>query len=365
MAKKNPLKADKTICTMPGCNEPRHLDRAKCKKHNAAAVDRVIAKNAELKCSVDGCERKRIPEIGRCLKHYTELQEFRKENFVCSVDGCDEARFGNSAMCRPHRIESDKKSKLNTRDLPCNADGCFEKRYAMKPQCHKHYMELFNKSIANTRDLPCTVEGCDEARYTSASFCSKHLAESQERTEAKNYPCNVDGCKNPRAPKDSLCYKHNLERIIGYHEKNKDLPCARCGKAPRMNHASICSSCGGTERHKRLARMSDLLADFDDADWEFAKDYFGGRCCFCGKIPDGKVRNTSWTKEHWVPVTSDGPFVPNNILPACGLCNNQKWAHEATEWIQRQFPKDADAIIEKIENFFTLVRQPPYVNQNK
>ncbi len=89
--------------------------------------------------------------------------------------------------------------------------------------------------------------------------------------------------------------------------------------------------------HRRKALRASLPASFTDRHWALALEYWDNRCCVCGKAPDG---NTVLAKDHWIPETKSGGFVPENIVPLChsvkggiGGCNNVKNNRDPLEWL--------------------------------
>lgn len=60
--------------------------------------------------------------------------------------------------------------------------------------------------------------------------------------------------------------------------------------------------------------------------WQFALQWWGGRCAYCGGSAD--------EQDHFVPLSApDCPgTVPGNMVPACGRCNRSKGAKLADAW---------------------------------
>lgn len=68
-------------------------------------------------------------------------------------------------------------------------------------------------------------------------------------------------------------------------------------------------------------------------DWKDAMIHFGGSCAYCGVKQTRKIK---LTRDHVVPVTSQGPTSRHNIVPACSKCNSSKSNHEMVEWFKKQ-----------------------------
>jgi 5-methylcytosine-specific restriction endonuclease McrA len=79
----------------------------------------------------------------------------------------------------------------------------------------------------------------------------------------------------------------------------------------------------------RRARVAGLEAVFAPEDWALCLKWFDNRCAYCGL--DAKLH-----QEHVIPVEDGGPYVPWNIVPACGSCNSSKTTKPLDEWFAKQ-----------------------------
>jgi len=104
-------------------------------------------------------------------------------------------------------------------------------------------------------------------------------------------------------------YENNKERIIDanklYHRNNRD-------KYVIINE-------------RRRARQRLLPATLTNEQWEKCKTYFNNSCAFCGE-------KKPLEQEHFIPVTKDGEYSHNNIIPACKSCNDSKNAKSFFVW---------------------------------
>lgn len=109
-----------------------------------------------------------------------------------------------------------------------------------------------------------------------------------------------------------------------------------------------------------LARKASLPNDFTEKDWQFALDYFGGRCAACGR-PAGLFHTLAM--DHWVALSDpDCPgTIPANIAPLChgaDGCNNSKHNKSPQQWLTDRFGEaQAKTILVRIHEFFSRVRQ--------
>lgn len=66
-----------------------------------------------------------------------------------------------------------------------------------------------------------------------------------------------------------------------------------------------------------------------EREWEMAKVYFDGKCCYCGNT-------TTLTKDHLQPLNNNGTMTVDNIVPACQKCNSSKKDEHWLNWYQKQ-----------------------------
>jgi hypothetical protein len=111
-------------------------------------------------------------------------------------------------------------------------------------------------------------------------------------------------------------------------------------------------------QNRRRARIRALPSAFTIADWSRALEYFHGACAYCGNPPSLFDRDTVLHQEHHIPVSSNGPYTPDNIIPACQSCNFSKSDFDPAEWLNRTFgPRKAKQILDRISAYFEWVRE--------
>jgi 5-methylcytosine-specific restriction endonuclease McrA len=80
---------------------------------------------------------------------------------------------------------------------------------------------------------------------------------------------------------------------------------------------------------RRIARKAELLATLTAQEWEDIKADFNYCCAYCGKAwheIEGVLQ-----QEHVIPVKLGGPYIKENIVPACKICNRKKGAKTPEE----------------------------------
>jgi 5-methylcytosine-specific restriction endonuclease McrA len=79
----------------------------------------------------------------------------------------------------------------------------------------------------------------------------------------------------------------------------------------------------------RRAKKMQLLNTLTKEQWELIKKKFNNQCAYCGK-------ELPLQQEHFVPLSKGGEFTQNNIIPACGGCNQRKHNSDFFEWYPEQ-----------------------------
>lgn len=88
-------------------------------------------------------------------------------------------------------------------------------------------------------------------------------------------------------------------------------------------------------------------SELTEKQWEFAKMYFNGKCCYCGNYGD-------LTKDHVKPLNEDGKLTASNVVPCCKSCNSSKKANEMLSWYQKQ-PFYDKSRVQKIYDYIDFV----------
>lgn len=76
-------------------------------------------------------------------------------------------------------------------------------------------------------------------------------------------------------------------------------------------------------------RLNSTTYDYDDNDWIEALNFFNKKCCYCGA-------ETELERDHFIPLSKGGPFIKENIVPACRSCNASKQDKLFEEWYFEQ-----------------------------
>lgn len=80
-----------------------------------------------------------------------------------------------------------------------------------------------------------------------------------------------------------------------------------------------------TNKQRRYSRQKSLESTLIHEEWLSAIEAFDGECAYCGN-------EVELTRDHFIPVTKDGGFTVENIVPACRSCNSSKNNRSFFEW---------------------------------
>lgn len=159
--------------------------------------------------------------------------------------------------------------------------------------------------------------------------------EHRKKYYEKNKEKTLDRCKEYReknkekiAAKRHEYYLKNKKRLDELNKenriKNKDKHNEYSKKWAKNNLEKMRIS-----NHKRRARIKKLSSTLTSRQWEQIKKSFNYECAYCGQV-------LPLEQEHFIPITKQGEYTHNNIIPACKSCNSSKCDKDFFEWYPRQ-----------------------------
>jgi hypothetical protein len=80
---------------------------------------------------------------------------------------------------------------------------------------------------------------------------------------------------------------------------------------------------------RRRAKIKNMQNTFTLEQWDFCKNSFDNKCCYCGA-------DEPLQQEHFIPVSKMGAYTADNILPSCGPCNFTKHNTNFYKWYPKQ-----------------------------
>lgn len=108
-------------------------------------------------------------------------------------------------------------------------------------------------------------------------------------------------------------------------------------------------------RGYRLDREQNKTHTISKQEWENCQDYFNNSCAYCG-LPieehfitrKGVTKLGSFHKEH---VNHNGANDLSNCVPACKLCNSEKYTHTLEKWFNKNNIKFSEERLNKIHKW--------------
>ena len=109
-----------------------------------------------------------------------------------------------------------------------------------------------------------------------------------------------------------------------YHKENKRIINEK-KKEFRNNNPEVVRR----DSQIRKARFKKLPREFTVKQWEQCEGHFLNECCYCGV-------ETKLTQDHFIPLSKNGEYTVNNIVPCCKTCNSSKNNKDFFEWYPQQ-----------------------------
>ena len=116
----------------------------------------------------------------------------------------------------------------------------------------------------------------------------------------------------------------------------------------RKNHPEI----GRVEKQRRDAKKLNLPHTLTVTQWKNIVKHFNNRCCYCGE-------ELPLQQEHFLALSKGGEYTVNNIICACGDCNNNKNNKDFFEWYPnfKHYNKNRETKILKYLGYKNKIQQ--------
>jgi len=87
-------------------------------------------------------------------------------------------------------------------------------------------------------------------------------------------------------------------------------------------------------RQIRRAKQLFLRNDLTEVQWDETLKYFDHSCAYCGTTEEKHKQEIEQVlhQEHVIPISKDGEYTKNNIIPACRKCNYAKYTMSLKEF---------------------------------
>ena len=211
------------------------------------------------------------------------------------------------------------KSGLGAMCRKCKHEKYMEKR--------EHYINKSRKYYAENREV--ILSKSNEYRIQN----KQHKKEYDKKYREVN--------KDKIKKRLKMYYEENKEKLNlynkSYYQQNKDAikEVNRKWKFNNLDKVRL-------SRKRRKNKWKELKADLTLQDWEYAKDYFGNACAYCGEKQELE-------QDHFVPVSKGGEYTKANIIPSCRSCNASKNNSDFCKWYKTKdfYSKDREEKIIK------------------
>lgn len=100
------------------------------------------------------------------------------------------------------------------------------------------------------------------------------------------------------------------------------------------------------KNERRRAKVKSLECSFTPEDWLNCLKHFNNHCAYCGK-------DKSLTRDHFIPLSNNGEYTINNVIPSCKSCNSKKHNLDFFDWYPKQpfYSKQRELKILKYLNY--------------
>jgi len=206
---------------------------------------------------------------------------------------------------------------------------------------------------------PCRSEYNKQYRIDNIDEYSErkkqHYINNKERINQKSKIYYIEH-KKEITLRNKQYYQANREAILRYakqyNEENKKIISRKREKRQKNNKKEYLQywriynkknkEKRSISREKRRTKKKQLPSTLTHKQWQYIKDYFNGKCAYCGK-------ELPLAQDHFIPLSKGGEYTHNNIIPACKNCNSSKKDKLFYEWYPKYkyFSKKREKLILK------------------
>ena len=212
----------------------------------------------------------------------------------------------------------------------CKTEYPATKEFFYRDSSKKSGFDSHCKKCASEHDKQYRKDNPDKEKQRQKKYSSNNSEKIKQRKKQYRLD-NADKIKQYRL--DNIdrdrewrkqYYKDNVEKIKEYYkkyckdnaEKQKE-----CSKRWNKEHPAAMRIIN----QRRNSQKRSLPATFTVKQWNDCKQAFDNKCAYCGK-------EKILTQDHFVPLSKDGEYTINNIVPCCKSCNSSKGGKYFSEW---------------------------------
>ena len=270
----------------------------------------------------------------KCLKASNE--KYYEANSIKIKIACKEYSKTHDYVEYRKKYNETNKTKLKEKRKIFNKIN----RIKIARYAKEHY--VYNPEIAKARSKLYTLNNPEKCKARHIKWLALNKGHSKVYYENNKEKI----LKNAK-----IYYELNKEKILKYNKNyridNKLLIAARNKKCQQKNRESV-----RIKIQRYRAKKHNLLRTLTLIQWEGIKNYFNNKCCYCGK-------ELPLEQEHFIPVTMNGEYTLNNIIPACKSCNCSKSNKPFSLWYKnhKSYSKKREKIILEFLGYDDVAQQ--------
>lgn len=205
-----------------------------------------------------------------------------------------------------------------------------------------------NKDIITAKARQKYADNPDAELARKADYRERNPNQSREYYEKNKHWINPKKKAYNEEHKDEISIQKSE-----YYIKNKNHIDKR-NKEYAVKNPNITNGIAQRYRHKKKSLKADLTL----LQWENCLMFFDNKCAYCGKA------EKTLTREHVIPVSSNGEYTVDNIIPACGSCNSKKHNKDMVSWYINM-PFYSSDRLEKINDYLKINSKELLCNRQK
>lgn len=178
--------------------------------------------------------------------------------------------------------------------------------------------------------LPATTEFFYKAKFTTDSLNGKCKDCIKKYTKKHRVNYKAKNKEKIAEAKKEYC-KNNKDKVKSWNTKYRQSNKLKLNIKARIYYKSERGrEINNINWHRKIARKMRLDVSFSIEDWKICKAYFNNSCAYCGD------EASKLQYEHFIPLSKEGGFTKENILPSCQRCNLSKKNNDFYEWYPKQ-----------------------------
>lgn len=168
----------------------------------------------------------------------------------------------------------------------------------------------------------------NECKQCRSEYLAKYRKENREKILESNKKYNEEN-KEKR-----IEYKVQNRKMLRQYDKfyRKNNP--EKEKVFREKYRKENRELYRVARMRYRSKKNELPQTFTVEEWEMCLNHFNNSCAYCGKHQSELEHKIE--QDHFIPVTKQGGYTVDNIIPACRSCNASKLNNDFGTWYREQ-----------------------------